>query len=88
MTREEIVACALEQDARETTRATRKQTSPLTRRELEVARLVAMGLSNKQIAARLFISERTAETHLTNMLNKLGLSSRLQLAQWVDLPRT
>lgn len=88
MTREEIVACALEQDARETTRAMRKQTSPLTRRELEVARLVAMGLSNKQIAARLFISERTAETHLTNMLNKLGLSSRLQLAQWVDLPRT
>ena len=88
MTREEIVACALEQDARETTRAMRKQTSPLTRRELDVARLVATGLSNKQIAARLFISERTVETHLTNMMNKLGLSSRLQLAQWVDLPRT
>jgi non-specific serine/threonine protein kinase len=55
----------------------------LTRRELEIARLIAEGLTSQQIAARLFISERTVTTHVTNMLNKLGLSSRIQLAGWV-----
>ena len=61
----------------------------LTARELEVARLVATGAGNREIGGRLFISERTVETHVTNMLNKLGLSSRVQLAHWVaDLPST
>ncbi len=55
----------------------------LTRRELEIARLIAEGVTSQQIAARLFISERTVTTHVTNMLNKLGLSSRIQLARWV-----
>lgn len=55
----------------------------LTRRELEVARLIADGLTSQQISTRLFISERTVTTHVTNMLNKLGLSSRIQLARWV-----
>jgi predicted ATPase/DNA-binding CsgD family transcriptional regulator len=55
----------------------------LTRRELEIAHLIAEGLTSHQIAARLFISERTVTTHVTNMLNKLGLSSRIQLAGWV-----
>jgi DNA-binding NarL/FixJ family response regulator len=54
----------------------------LTRRQLEIARLVADDLTNRQIAARLFLSERTVETHVTNILNKLGLSSRVQLALW------
>ena len=40
-------------------------------------------MGNRQIAAQLFISERTVETHVTNMLNKLNLSSRMQLARWV-----
>ena len=55
----------------------------LTRRELEIATLIADGLTSHQIAAKLFISERTVTTHVTNMLNKLGLSSRIQLASWV-----
>jgi predicted ATPase/DNA-binding CsgD family transcriptional regulator len=56
----------------------------LTRRQLEIARLVADDLTNKQIAARLFLSERTVETHITNILNRLGLSSRVQLSRWVS----
>lgn len=52
----------------------------LTERELSVARLVAHGLSNPEIAARLFISRRTVEVHLTHIFQKLQLSSRTRLA--------
>jgi len=55
----------------------------LTRRELEIARLVADDLTNKQIAAKLFLSQRTVETHITNIFNKLGLGSRIQLSRWI-----
>ena len=47
-------------------------TLPLSAREVEVARLVARGMSNKEIAAALVVSVRTAESHITNVLNKLG----------------
>ncbi len=52
----------------------------LTRREREVASLVAQGLTNRQIASELVISERTVETHVRNLLKKLGLSSRDQVS--------
>ena len=54
----------------------------LTARELEVLRLVAAGRSNKEIAAELAISERTARTHVSNILAKLDLRSRTQAALW------
>lgn len=56
----------------------------LTPRERETAGLVAEGLSNRQIAERLVISERTAETHVQNILTKLGFNSRAQVAGWVS----
>jgi DNA-binding CsgD family transcriptional regulator len=55
----------------------------LGKREADVARLVAEGLSNKQIGARLFISERTVDSHVRSILNKLGVNSRAQIAAWI-----
>jgi len=52
----------------------------LSHREREVAELICDGLSNKEIARRLAISRRTAESHVANILGKLGLYSRVQLA--------
>ena len=52
-------------------------------REAEVARLVADGLSNREIGVRLFISERTVESHVRNTLNKLAFKSRAQIANWI-----
>ena len=57
--------------------------SPLTKRELEVSDLVADGLSNPEIAERLFISVRTAQGHVENILRKLGFTSRAKIAAWV-----
>ena len=52
----------------------------LSERELQVVRLVAEGLSNREIASRLVISEKTVKTHLTHILSKLSLADRTQLA--------
>jgi DNA-binding CsgD family transcriptional regulator len=54
----------------------------LTPREREVAGLIAQGKSNREAAAALVVSERTVETHVANILGKLGLSSRTQIAAW------
>ena len=54
--------------------------SPLSEREMEVLRLVATGATNREIAATLYIAEGTVRNHLTNILDKLGLSDRTQAA--------
>jgi DNA-binding NarL/FixJ family response regulator len=54
----------------------------LTRRERQVAELVAKGASNKDIATTLVIAQRTAESHVENILTKLGFTSRTQIATW------
>lgn len=68
-----------------------ERTSPLTPRELEVARGVAAGLTNREVAATLGVARRTAEAHVENILTKLDLTSRTQLAAWTahhDRPDT
>ncbi|HEY2449570.1 MAG TPA: helix-turn-helix transcriptional regulator, partial [Mycobacterium sp.] len=60
---------------------------PITSREIEIAELVAAGLSNRQIADRLFVSVRTAEGHLYRIFTKLGINSRDQLIHLLNLDR-
>jgi DNA-binding NarL/FixJ family response regulator len=55
---------------------------PLTEREKDVIRLLGQGMSNREIGAALFITERTARTYVSNILGKLGLASRTQAALW------
>lgn len=55
----------------------------LTRRQTEIAELLAQGLSNKEIASRLVISQRTAETHVEHILSRLGFASRVQVGSWL-----
>ena len=58
------------------------QATGLSARESEVAKLVAEGLTNRQIAERLVVSERTAENHVQHILTKLGFTTRSQIAAW------
>jgi predicted ATPase/DNA-binding CsgD family transcriptional regulator len=82
--RDTAVRLALGEPARRPAGASHdSRTGPLAKREAEVARLVADGLTNKQIGARLFISERTVENHIRNIMNKLGFSTRAQIAGWI-----
>jgi DNA-binding NarL/FixJ family response regulator len=55
---------------------------PLSARELEVLRLLATGLSNRDIAQLLFIGESTVKTHVEHIINKIGVSDRVQAAVW------
>jgi ATP/maltotriose-dependent transcriptional regulator MalT len=59
------------------------QADALTRREMEVAILISRGLTNRQIASELSISEHTVANHVARILHKLGLSSRSQITAWV-----
>ncbi|TMR07039.1 LuxR family transcriptional regulator [Nonomuraea turkmeniaca] len=85
---EEAVAYALQEDKpggpdpKEAPEA-RGEQAALTRREREIAQLVAQGMTNKEIAASLVIAQRTAEGHIEHILTKLGFNSRSQIAVWV-----
>jgi non-specific serine/threonine protein kinase len=57
-----------------------QQDLPLTRREHEITQLIAAELTNRQIAERLFIAQRTVDTHVVHILAKLGCSNRAQVA--------
>ena len=70
----------LEQVAAQPTRGKPASGPQLTEREGEVIRLVAQGKSNREIAKVLVISEKTAKAHISNMLGKLGLEDRTQMA--------
>ncbi len=59
--------------------------TPLTRREREVAELVATGLTSREIAERFYLSERTVQNHVQHILTKLNLSNRSQIAVWVTV---
>lgn len=85
--REQVVAAAVEDalapDRPAPRTAAAANPDDLSPRELEVARLAANGLSNPAIAADLFVSVATVKTHVSHILAKLGLQSRVQLASWV-----
>ncbi|MEU0202633.1 MULTISPECIES: LuxR C-terminal-related transcriptional regulator [unclassified Streptomyces] len=90
----ELVAHALQEPARPHPGESTADRPPhentairLTRRETEVAQLVAEGLANQQIADRLVIARRTAEGHVERILSKLGFSNRSQIAAWVTAQR-
>jgi two-component system, NarL family, response regulator NreC len=68
--------------AAETAEARRAQEDPLSDREREVLRLLALGHTNQEIAAQLYISVRTAETHRAHIMQKLRLSSRAELVRY------
>ncbi len=79
----QLVALALEERQAPVARtSSRPSPSRLTARERQIAGLVAQGLSNKEIASKLVISQRTAETHVEHILTKLGFTSRAQIAAW------
>jgi ATP/maltotriose-dependent transcriptional regulator MalT len=67
---------------RDSTPASNTVANPLTRREREVAALIARGLSNKQIARQLVITDRTVASHVEHILDKLGFASRTQIGIW------
>jgi len=78
----EAVAFALGKPARPRLDTGRAGPGQLTRREQDVAMLVAQGMSNGQIAASLVISVRTVETHVQHIMDKLGCGTRAQIAAW------
>jgi predicted ATPase/DNA-binding CsgD family transcriptional regulator len=80
MTLTAALECALADEPEEARRTGPRQT--LTRRETEVAMLAARGLTNRDIAARLYLSVRTVEVHIDHILTKLGFRTRTQLAAW------
>jgi predicted ATPase/DNA-binding CsgD family transcriptional regulator len=86
---DDAIAYALKDQPRAEPSPASTETTTLTRRQREVVDLVADGLTNKEIAARLVISPRTAEVHVDHILTKLGFTSRTQIAAWaIQQPST
>ncbi|TDU86942.1 putative ATPase [Kribbella voronezhensis] len=85
---EQAVSLALGKDTERGGAARPGRTGGLTRREHEIAVLLSEGLSNKEIAARLVIGQRTVETHVEHVLGKLAFTSRAQVARWIAETRT
>ncbi|GAA2669421.1 ATP-binding protein [Nonomuraea recticatena] len=83
LTYDQALAYALGEDKRVEEQPAETKGARLTPRETEIAALVAQGLSNREIAASLVISQRTAEGHIEHILSKLGYHSRAQIAVWV-----
>lgn len=77
----EDLKCSL-RSISETAMAADDLVHPLSERELEVLRLLATGVSNKEMAPILFISESTVKTHVEHIIGKLGVSDRVQAAVW------
>jgi len=82
LTFENALAYALDEPRQPAPKPHEDASMPLTRREQQVAALISQGLSNKDIAAALVISRRTAESHVEHILTKLGFTSRAQVAAW------
>lgn len=92
MTMEQAIEFALaepdlEQRARASPQTMKEKFGGLTPREREVAVLIAQGKSNPEIAEQLVVSERTVTTHVSNILSKLGFTSRTQIASWATAKR-
>src|SRR5262249_55411664 len=80
---DEALTHALDESTHAGTAANHPSTGVLGARQAQVAHLIADGLTNKQIGTRLFISERTVDSHVRSILNKLGFDSRAQIAGWI-----
>lgn len=80
----DLVAALLRQTgARSRAKSRTTSVGPLTKRELEIARLVASGLKNSEVASTLFLAEKTVAAHLSNIYGKVEVRSRVQLGQWI-----
>ena len=87
LTYEGILAYALDKPRPHRPAPHEDSSTPLTRRERQVADLITQGLTNKDIAAELVISQRTAESHVEHILTKLGFTNRAQVAAWAAAAR-
>jgi DNA-binding NarL/FixJ family response regulator len=76
----QLMSAIAQQDLAAETRPSRLEAMQLTGRECEVLGLLARGMSNRQIAEKIFISEKTVKTHVSNILSKLHLDDRTQAA--------
>ncbi|WP_228709176.1 ATP-binding protein [Amycolatopsis keratiniphila] len=82
MSTAQAISYALD-DAPDQERAPAPNLSGLTKRESDIARQVAEGMTNREIAAHFVIAPRTVDTHITNIMNKLGVHTRTKIATWV-----